>query len=195
MYTVEQYRQFVLCESVYSTCSAYGLFQFVSAFRGVESVDAKVRCALSASVHVLILRCACSGRLCRYFHVFYSGCKKNGTNSEMVCVKHCTHSEMVCMPISMRRKTGGSATVAPYKQAHGRLANTLLCDIGCRYIVRPVQQENKTENDSLLSNDHILYAKKVCIRSYYSMALDVLQPPSHYICQVTKHEMTQYLGD
>ena len=94
-------------------------------------------------------------------------CVHNCKHSETVCVKHCTHSEMVCVPISMRRITGGSATVAPYKKAHDRLAKTLLSDIGCRYIVRPVQQENKTENDSLLSNDHIIYAKKVRIRSYY----------------------------
>ena len=96
------------------------------------------------------------------------------STSPTAVVTNGTHPEIVCVPISMRRITGGSATVAPKKEAPGGREKTLLSDIGCRYIVQPVQQANTREQDSLLSNDHILYAKKVRMRLHYSKVLVVL---------------------
>ena len=68
--------------------------------------------------------------------------------------------EMIRVNISIQRLIEGRA-----QQEHGRrgLANTLLSDIGFRYVVRPVEQAGtaKRKKDPLLSNGHIYYAKKV----------------------------------
>lgn len=145
------------------------LFKFVSVLRVAESIGAKSSLvSLRRSTYLFSVALVMVIYFVRFVYVnagqpgdihevtyHYEGVLLNGTRYEMVRVNR-----------SMRRLIEGSSVEAPTQNVREELANTLLSDVGFKYVVRPVRQIKKSEKDPLLSNDHIYYAKKVYIYTY-----------------------------